>query len=71
MKNVLNFKRVTAVTLILMISVALLHNMTIFTKLIVGILLFAGWVLFAIGRSAQERRRARQSKDDVSGANSA
>jgi hypothetical protein len=57
-----SMKNITIVTLILMVSVALIHDMTIFTKLIVGVVLFAGWVLFAIGRSAHERRKAKQAE---------
>lgn len=59
----LNMKIITLVTLVLMISVYLLHGITFFTKLIIGLLLFAGWVFFAIVRTTSERRRARQSRD--------
>ncbi|WP_424360181.1 hypothetical protein [Methylocystis parvus] len=61
MKFASNMKLVTVVTLILIVSVALIHDMAIFTKLIVGSIVFAAWVLFAVGRSAQLRKRAKQS----------
>jgi len=59
----LNLKIITLITLILMVSVFLLHGMTFMTKVFIGILLFAGWLLFAIARTAGQRRRARQSRD--------
>ncbi|PPD45831.1 MAG: hypothetical protein CTY15_02965 [Methylocystis sp.] len=58
-----NMKYVTIVTVILMISVAMLHDMAIFTKFLIGSILFVGWALFAIGRAAQERRRAKRAQD--------
>lgn len=60
-----NMKIVTLITFILMVSVALLHGMSYLTKLVIGILLFAAWLIFAIGRTAQKRRRTRQRRDDV------
>lgn len=57
-----SMKNITIVTLILMASVALIHDMTIFTKFVVGCVLFSFWVLFAIGRSAAERRKAKQAE---------
>ncbi len=58
-----NMKIVTLVTVILMVTVILLHGMSYFTKFILGAMLFAGWLLFAIVRTARERRKARQSTD--------
>jgi hypothetical protein len=60
-----NMKMVSLVTVILMVTVLLLHGMNYFTKLLLGGLLFAGWLLFAIVRTARERRRARQSGDNA------
>jgi hypothetical protein len=47
-------KMVSLVTVILMVTVFLLHGMNYFTKLLLGVLLFAGWLLFAIVRSVRE-----------------
>jgi hypothetical protein len=58
-----NMKIISLITFVLLVSVALLHSITYATKVIVGLLLFAVWVVFAIGRAAQERRKARQSRD--------
>ncbi len=58
-----SMKIVTLITVALMVSVALLHSITYATKLIVGILLFTVWALIAIGRAAQERAKARQTRD--------
>ncbi len=49
-------KAITITTLILLVSVALVHNMTIFTKLIVGAGIFCAWALYAIVRTARARR---------------
>jgi hypothetical protein len=60
-----NMKIVTLVTVILMAMVILLHGMTYFMKFILGALLFAGWLLFAIIRTSRERRKARQPEKKV------
>jgi hypothetical protein len=60
-----NMKIVTLVTVILMVTVILLHGMTYFMKFVLGALLFAGWLLFAVVRTSWERRRARQTANDV------
>lgn len=60
-----NMKIITLITAILMVTVFLLHGMTYFMKFILGGLLFAGWLLFAVLRSARERRRARQSAENA------
>ncbi|WP_363352057.1 hypothetical protein [Methylocystis echinoides] len=59
-----NMKIITVITLVLMASVYFLH-VSFITKLLLDLLLFAGWAFFAIVRSASERRRARQSSDNV------
>ena len=60
-----NMKIVTLVTVILMVTVILLHGMTYFMKFVLDALLFAGWLLFAVVRTSRERRRARQTANDV------
>lgn len=60
-----SMKIITLITLVLMLSVALLHNISFLTKVIIDLLLFAGWVLFAIIRVAAERRRIRRERADT------
>ncbi|WP_281806231.1 hypothetical protein [Methylocystis echinoides] len=60
-----NMKIITLVTVTLMVTVFLLHGMTYFMKFVLGTLLFAGWLVFAIARAARERRKARRPRDNV------
>lgn len=60
-----NMKIITLVTVILMVTVFLLHGMTYFMKFVLGALLFAGWLVFAIARAARERRKARRPRESV------
>jgi len=60
-----NMKIITLITVILMVTVLLLHGMTYFMKFVLGALLFAGWLLFAVARTARERRKARQVRDNM------
>jgi uncharacterized membrane protein YesL len=55
---------VTFITLILILSVLFMH-VSLITKLVVDLLLFAGWAFFAIIRTASQRRRARQARNST------
>jgi hypothetical protein len=60
-----NMKIITLVTVILMATVFLWHGMTYFMKFVLGALLFTGWLVFAIARTARERRKARRLRNNV------
>jgi hypothetical protein len=60
-----NFGIITLLTLIFGVSVSLLHEMNFMTKVVIDLLLFAGWLFLAIVRITRERRRARYSRDDT------
>lgn len=62
---IMSMKIITLVTVILMVTVFLLHGMTYFMKFVLGALLFAGWLVFAIARAARERRKARRPRENV------
>ncbi len=59
-----NIKIITLITLVLIVNVYFLH-VSFIVKLIIDLLLFAGWAFFAIVRSASERRRARQTRENT------
>jgi hypothetical protein len=59
-----NVKIITLITLALMVSVSLLHSINFVTKLVIDLVLFAGLAFFAIVRTARERRKARQPRDN-------